>query len=193
MVLQEMRCKLYADAGIRYNISLCPSVNRGLRGLYVDASRAFGWCRSMKALRQVDALDDDDMADVSVRGGNRLEQHSVTQQGEKSVGLRCLTPSPDGHVYAGFHSGHLKCYTALGRLVWKKVCFREFLTLMLVTLPALPDRLVLSLHERKDPVCHVRDMRAACMATLLACSCSGMEACHWCKPRLLPCRTWASA
>ena len=40
---------------------------------------------------------------------------------DKSVGLRCLTSSSDGHVFAGFHSGHLKCYTALGRLVWKKV------------------------------------------------------------------------
>ena len=97
----------------------------------------------MKALRQVDALDDDDMADVSVRGGNRLEQHSVTQQGEKSVGLRCLTPSPDGHVYAGFHSGHLKCYTGLGRLVWKKVCPRQILTLMLITQTPLLHRLVL--------------------------------------------------
>ena len=24
------------------------------------------------------------------------------------------------------------------------------------------------------------------MATLLACSCSGMEACHWCKPAVAP-------
>ncbi len=37
------------------------------------------------------------------------------------MGLRCLTSSSDGHVFAGFHSGHLKCYTGLGRLVWKKV------------------------------------------------------------------------
>ena len=41
---------------------------------------------------------------------------------DKSVGLRCLTSSSDGHVFAGFHSGHIKCYTGLGRLVWKKVC-----------------------------------------------------------------------
>ena len=40
---------------------------------------------------------------------------------DKSVGLRCLTSSPDGRVFAGFHSGHLKCYSGLGRLVWKKV------------------------------------------------------------------------
>ena len=37
------------------------------------------------------------------------------------MGLRCLTSSSDGRVFAGFHSGHLKCYTGLGRLVWKKV------------------------------------------------------------------------
>lgn len=38
------------------------------------------------------------------------------------MGLRCLTSSTDGHVFAGFHSGHLKCYSGLGRLVWKKAC-----------------------------------------------------------------------
>ena len=26
------------------------------------------------------------------------------------MGLRCLTSSSDGRVFAGFHSGHLKCY-----------------------------------------------------------------------------------
>ncbi len=77
------------------------------------------------------AGEDDDTLEASLRSGERPEnsmmqpsmsQHSMTQQpGERSVGLRCLAASPDGHVFAGFHSGHLKCYTALGRLGWKKV------------------------------------------------------------------------
>ena len=86
---------------------------------------------SSKHLHAEVAGEDDDTPDASLRGGERAEnsvaqpsmsQHSMTQQaGERSVGLRCLAASPDGYVFAGFHSGHLKCYTALGRLVWKKV------------------------------------------------------------------------
>lgn len=86
---------------------------------------------SSKQLHAEVAGEDDDTPDASLRGGERAEngvaqpsmsQHSMTQQaGERSVGLRCLAASSDGYVFAGFHSGHLKCYTALGRLVWKKV------------------------------------------------------------------------
>ncbi|CAL5226967.1 g9852 [Coccomyxa viridis] len=75
-----------------------------------------GPSKSSKHLLNVEPPDYDDLADVSVRSG--WTEQSMTQ--DKSVGLRCLTSSSDGHVFAGFHSGHLKCYTALGRLVWKK-------------------------------------------------------------------------
>lgn len=37
------------------------------------------------------------------------------------MGLRALVSTPDGRVLAGFASGHLKCFTSLGRLLWKKV------------------------------------------------------------------------
>jgi hypothetical protein len=38
-----------------------------------------------------------------------------------SVGLRCMAAAPDGRVFVGFHSGHLKCFTPLGRFLFKKV------------------------------------------------------------------------
>lgn len=41
-------------------------------------------------------------------------------QVENSVHLRTIVSGPDGRVYLGFASGHLKCFSALGRLIFKK-------------------------------------------------------------------------
>lgn len=76
--------------------------------------------RSAKHLH-VEAADDDDMADTSLRGGDKYDASWTQQHQERSAGLRCLAATPDGRVLAGFQSGHLKCYTGLGRLLWRKV------------------------------------------------------------------------
>ena len=41
-------------------------------------------------------------------------------QVENSVHLRTIVSGPDGRTYLGFASGHLKCFSALGRLIFKK-------------------------------------------------------------------------
>lgn len=51
---------------------------------------------------------------------------------DTSVGLRPLVSGPDGRVHAGFLSGYLKGFSALGRLLYKKACLAPLLC------PALP-------------------------------------------------------
>jgi hypothetical protein len=49
------------------------------------------------------------------------ERHDRAAAAATSVGLRALVGTPDSRVLAGFASGHLKCFSSLGRLLWKKV------------------------------------------------------------------------
>lgn len=73
--------------------------------------------------RPADACED---ADEALTEQQRLEKAggsggSGDAAAAASFGLRALAAAPDGRVFAGFASGHLKCYSALGRFLFKKV------------------------------------------------------------------------
>lgn len=55
------------------------------------------------------------------KGGSSGSSASVADATTLSVGLRCMAAAPDGRVFVGFQSGHLKCFTPLGRFLFKKV------------------------------------------------------------------------
>ncbi|CAL8463974.1 g3509 [Coccomyxa elongata] len=70
---------------------------------------------SGRSYRAAEAAEEDEAA-LATPQPERPERAQV----ENSVHLRTLVSGPDGRVYLGFASGHLKCFSALGRLIFKK-------------------------------------------------------------------------
>ncbi|BDA49078.1 probable type I inositol polyphosphate 5-phosphatase 12 [Coccomyxa sp. Obi] len=69
---------------------------------------------SGRSYRSAEAAEEDEA--VLAQPPERPERAQV----ENSVHLRALVSGPDGRVYLGFASGHLKCFSALGRFIFKK-------------------------------------------------------------------------
>lgn len=70
---------------------------------------------SGRSYRAAEAAEEDEAA-LATPQPERPERAQV----ENSVHLRTLVSGPDGRVYLGFASGYLKCFSALGRLIFKK-------------------------------------------------------------------------
>ena len=109
---------------------------RSMHDLQASANMAFGQtvinmrmrtgarrASARGSYRPADACED---ADEALTEQQRLEKAggsggSGDAAAAASFGLRALAAAPDGRVFAGFASGHLKCYSALGRFLFKKV------------------------------------------------------------------------
>ncbi len=117
----DKTCKIKCNLAFLRHILFASTEDADL-STYQRTNSPFFSCSASgtRGYRTAEAADDDEAALAQPPPPERPERAEKANV-ESSVGLRTLVSGPDGRVYAGFASGHLKCISALGRLLWKKV------------------------------------------------------------------------